>query len=154
MFAALKQSGALLPVQIEGFKEPLYALAEDEALLDRACRETFAPRTEFLAPLDPMLWDRKLIEALFDFHYRWEIYTPPEKRIYGSYVLPILHGERFVGRIEAVCDRRSKVLRVKNLWWEDGVRRTKAPAQGVERAIERLRRFNEMDEIDWQCQQN
>lgn len=76
-----------------------------------------------------MLWDRKLIEALFDFHYRWEIYTPPEKRIYGSYVLPILHGERFVGRIEAVCDRRSKVLRVKNLWWEDGVRRTKAPAQ-------------------------
>ena len=154
VFAALKQNGALLPVQIEGFKEPLYALAEDEALLDRACRETFAPRTEFLAPLDPMLWDRKLIEALFDFHYRWEIYTPPEKRIYGSYVLPILHGERFVGRIEAVCDRRSKVLRVKNLWWEDGVRRTKAQAQGVEHAIERLRRFNEMDEIDWQCQQN
>jgi uncharacterized protein YcaQ len=62
------------------------------------------------APLDSLIWDRKLIKALFGFNYTWEIYTPAEKRKYGAYILPILWGERFIGRIEAVNDRKPKSL--------------------------------------------
>ena len=57
-------------------------------------------RLEFLAPLDPMLWDRKLIEAIWNYQYSWEIYTPAVKRKYGYYVLPVVYGDRFIGRIE------------------------------------------------------
>ncbi|HUZ16457.1 MAG TPA: crosslink repair DNA glycosylase YcaQ family protein [Gaiellaceae bacterium] len=77
-------------------------------------------RITFLSPFDRLIHDRNRAEALWDFYYRLEMYVPAAKREYGYYVLPILHGDRLVGRIEPVFDRRESVLRVKGLWWEDG----------------------------------
>ena len=71
-----------------------------------------------LGPLDPLIWDRKLIHHAFGFEYVWEVYKPREKRRYGWYVCPMLHQGRFVGRIEARLHREkeSVVLRVDNCW--------------------------------------
>ncbi|HET9116387.1 MAG TPA: crosslink repair DNA glycosylase YcaQ family protein [Gaiellaceae bacterium] len=77
-------------------------------------------RTTFLSPFDRLIHDRDRMEALWGFRYRLEMYVPAAKREYGYYVLPILHGDRIVGRIEPVFDRREKVLRVNGLWWERG----------------------------------
>jgi uncharacterized protein YcaQ len=63
------------------------------------------------------MWDRNMIHELFDFHYRWEVYTPVVKRQFGYYVLPILYGDEFIGRIEPVFDK-NKNLVIKNLWFE------------------------------------
>lgn len=71
----------------------------------------------FIAPLDNLIWDRIMIEDLFGFHYRWEVYTPITKRKYGYYVLPILYGDKFIGRIEPVRNKENK-LEIKGLWFE------------------------------------
>jgi uncharacterized protein YcaQ len=77
-------------------------------------------RITFLSPFDRLIHDRDRTEALWDFFYRLEMYVPAAKREYGYYVLPILHGDRLIGRIEPVFDRSEKVLTVKGLWWQAG----------------------------------
>ena len=142
-FARLEKDGAVLPLQVENLRFPLYLLKEDLPLLESVSEgQEYKARLEFLAPLDPMLWDRQLIEALFGFRYSWEIYTPVSKRKYGYYVLPVLYGDRLIGRIEPKADRKSKTLTVLNFWPEPGVRQTKKLSGLVDGAVRRLARFN------------
>ena len=79
-------------------------------------------RVTFLSPFDRLVHDRARAEALWGFRYRLEMYVPPAKREYGYYVLPILSGDRVVGRIEPVFDRKAQELSVKGIWWEPGVK--------------------------------
>ena len=106
------------------------------------------PRMSFLAPLDPLLWDKALILALWDYRYSWEIYTPAVKRKFGYYTLPVLFGERFVGRIEAVPDRKEQILTVKGLWWEPDVRVTKKMSAALDRTLREFGKFNDCRTVE------
>jgi uncharacterized protein YcaQ len=79
-------------------------------------------RVTFLSPFDRLIHDRARTEALFGFHYRLEMYVPKAQREYGYYVLPILRGDRLVGRIDPVFDKKTRSLRVNSVHWEPGVK--------------------------------
>jgi hypothetical protein len=115
---ALVDEGVLVAAEIEGERGPRYLLREELPLLDAP--HTDAPGVTFLGPLDPLLWDRRLLRSLFAFDYLWEVYTPEAKRVHGYYVVPILFGARFAGRIEPRFDRRTKALTLVGLWFEAG----------------------------------
>ena len=148
-FAELESAGTIIPVPVDGLREKLYILSEDITLLNAVLNNEIdtKARLEFLAPLDPMLWDRKLINTLWDYQYSWEIYTPVVKRKYGYYVLPMLYGQNLIGRIEAVADRQKSTLEVRNIWYEPGCKETKKLNTMVSAAFRRLAKFNDCRQI-------
>jgi uncharacterized protein len=91
----LASQSRIVPIEVEGVKA--HATPEFLTVLDQPDLET---RLVFVAPLDPFVWDRKMIGHIFDFEYLWEIYVPEAKRRWGYYVLPVLFGNRLVGRVE------------------------------------------------------
>jgi uncharacterized protein YcaQ len=95
-----------------------------------------ADRVTVLSPFDRLIHDRDRAEALFGFHYRLEMFVPKAKRVYGYYVLPILHGTAIVGRIEPVFDRKRGVLRVDGVWAEPGAPAGSGP--GIRAAVDDL----------------
>ena len=148
IFKQLLEENKIIEIGVENIKDKLYCLEFDRRLLERVLQNPkIKERCELLAPLDNMLWDRKLIKLLFGFEYKWEIYTPEPQRKYGYYVLPVLYGDRFVGRIEAVNDRKAKCLIVKNIWFEAGVRQTKKLIKQINICLEKFASFNDCEEI-------
>jgi len=147
-FEALLAEGRILGAGVEGLKDTLYFRREDRPLIETVLEnDGYQPRCELMAPLDCMLWDRRLIRALFGFDYTWEIYTPAEKRKYGYYVLPLLYGDRFVGRVEAAAAAKTDALTVKNLWYEEGVRPTRKLLAAVDGCVNRFAKFNECSRV-------
>ena len=150
-FESLEAEGSICSLEVEGIRGKLYYLCEDEALLQQVLSgEKLKSRCEVIAPLDCLMWDRKLIKALFGFEYSWEIYTPEARRKYGYYVLPLLWGDRFIGRVEPVRDKGSGTLKIKNLWLEDGVKKTKQIQSALEACLKRLAALNGLENVSWQ----
>jgi len=110
--------GILQPVEVEGLRGPRFILAEERPILDAGRAEQ--PGVTFVAPLDPIVWDRRLLRELWGFDYLWEVYVPEARRRWGYYVLPVLFGDRFVGRIEPRLDRKAGTLRILGIWFEPG----------------------------------
>jgi uncharacterized protein YcaQ len=151
--AELVERGAILPVQVEGTRGVRYAIASERPFLDAAVRTnaTTAPGVALIAPLDPLIWDRRLLATVFDFDYIWEVYVPEPKRRWGYYVLPILFGDRLVGRIEPRLDRATRTLRILGLWWEDGVspRREAGLVDATRDALRDYAAFTGAGRIEW-----
>ena len=117
------------PVEVEG--------TDGEWRLDpTATADGFVGRTALLSPFDRLVHDRARAQALFDFDYTLEMYKPAAKRQWGYFALPILHGDRLVGKLDATVDRRAGVLRVDAV--HPDVRFTKAITAAVDTEIEEL----------------
>jgi hypothetical protein len=155
LLAELLEADELTPVTIDGVKGERFVITSELPILEASEREVEAepaetprpggrePQVAFLAPLDPYAWDRDFLRSLHDFDYVWEVYVPEKKRRWGYYVLPILFGDRLVGRIEPRIDRKSGTLRVVGLWWEEGFDPVDAPGfvDAFVDAIDAHRRF-------------
>ncbi|MGB3368730.1 MAG: crosslink repair DNA glycosylase YcaQ family protein, partial [Acidaminobacteraceae bacterium] len=117
-FLDLYKEGITEKISVEGIKFDFYIEKSNIDLIDYLDKN-YSKRVSFIAPLDNLMWDRKLIKALFDFEYKWEVYTPKKDRKYGYYVLPVLFGDRFIGRIEPVFEKKTKTLHFRGLWLDE-----------------------------------
>lgn len=113
----LLERGLIREVMIEGVNSQFLIPSHQAEQLD--VKPAGEPQVRLLAPLDNLLWDRRMIEELFDFHYRWEVYVPAAQRRWGYYVLPILYGDRLIGRLEP--ERPERSFKIKQIWWQDGI---------------------------------
>ena len=145
----LVETGALAPVEVEGIRGRRFVLPEELALLEAPPEP--APSVAFIAPFDALLWDTALLAGLFHFEYVWEGFFPAAKRRWGYYVLPIVFGDRFVGRIEPRIERDEGVVRVLDIWWEDGFtpRRAGGFVDAMRDALRAYLRFAGADRLDW-----
>lgn len=152
IFEKLYSEGKIIKILVDGIEENFYCLSEDRPLIEIVLNsDDFMRRTEFIAPLDNMLWDRKLIKKVFNFEYKWEIYTPIIQRKYGYYVLPVLSGDSFIGRIEVINDRKSKQLIVKNFWFENTADSYDGLNENINDCIRRFANFNDCKDIKFEC---
>lgn len=148
-FASLIEADKLIECEVEGIPHKLYVLREDETLLENAIQTGYwANRIEFLAPLDNLIWDRRLIRAIFGFDYKWEIYTPVDQRKYGYYVLPVLWGNRFIGRIEFNINKKAKKLGVLNFWAENRVEINPTLKSVLNERVRKFARFNDCEFLE------
>ncbi len=129
---ALKRAEAALvgdlvqPIEVEGCPA-LFCLKEDLRWLDEPQGDGAAAAPLLLAPLDPVIYDRRVIRNLWKFDYTWEAYVPPAKRKRGHYALPVLSGTELVGHVDLKADRERRRLAVVSR----GVRRGHASAPAV-----------------------
>ncbi len=142
-FARLQQQEKIVEVNVDGIQPPLYLRSQDLGLLNQVLAgepdhgDTDA-RVSILAPLDNLLWDRNLIQQLFDFEYRWEVYKPAAERKYGYYVLPVLYGDNIVARFEPDKHRNRAPLSIKGWWWEQPGSVTEAMTKSAQAGLERF----------------
>ncbi len=137
------RAGRITPVIVESLDgskpKPGFAIVDWERKL-RELPEV-SVRTRLLSPFDPVLRDRAPARRLFNFDYRFEAFVPEPKRQYGYYVLPILEGDRLVGRLDAKFHRREVLLNVRRIYWELGIRVTISRRRELEKAVARLPRL-------------
>jgi uncharacterized protein len=117
------------PAVVEGVKGEWRI---DPAALD----DDFEARTALLSPFDRLVHDRVRAEELFDFEYALEMYKPTAKRRWGYYALPILHGDRLVGKVDAAADRKASVLRVHAI--HEDVKFTRTMTKAVQAELDDL----------------
>ena len=149
LHASLVDAGELVPVRVADVRGTRFVIAEEAPLLAAPPEPPAA--VSFLSPFDPLVWDRRLVGELFAFEYVWELFVPPERRRWGWYVLPVLFGDRLVGRIEPRIVRAEARVQVLGAWWENGFEPRREPGfvEAMTDALAAYLRFAGAERLDW-----
>lgn len=146
----LEAEGEIDRVTVPGIDGPIWMDGSLRERLELMRQGNGRPTlTTLLSPFDNLIWNRNRNEQLWNYHYRLECYTPAHKRIYGYYSLTILHKGRLVGRLDPSYDRKTRVLTIKALHLEPGVRVSASIMGAMTGTIEDLLRFLGGDPGSW-----
>lgn len=145
----LKQKG-LVGINIKSVKKNYVMSKSDLHLFKQTKTKIPENKITFLAPLDNLLWDRDMIRDIFDFDYKWEVYTPKHQRKYGHYTLPILYGDKFVGRVEP--RQVDKVLEIRGLWLEPDFQWNELASKSFYDYLENFKNYLGVQTTKWLCE--
>ena len=147
----LIEGGKLIEVEISDVKSGYVINSSDKNILELSKQNRHsAKKAVFLAPLDNLLWDRKMVKEIFNFEYKWEVYTPKKDRTFGHYVLPILYGDIFVGRIEPFL-QKDKTLEIKGFWLEENLKLDSKLKNALDGCLENFKKYLKADRVKWSC---
>lgn len=146
ILSELVEDNKLVMISIEGIDDIFYIRHEDFAILSKT-HEAREKVVRILAPLDNLIWDRKMTEEIFNFRYTWEVYVPVEKRKFGYYVLPVLYGDQIVARFEPEIHRGNNPFAIKNWWWEDGIAISEELKSAVKKELYAFSRYLQADGV-------
>ncbi len=141
----LVSSSKILQLQIEGLSESYYAVSEQFENNYPLKKKT--DKLHILSPFDNAVINRDRLAKLFDFDYTIECYLPKEKRKFGYFVLPILWGDKFIGRLDAKADRKTKELIVHNIYFENKFKPTESFNKSFSKKIQSFAQFNSCNTI-------
>ena len=137
----------VVPVNVKGWDQQFYCHASHQHLIDQVIRGDLSPTgTTLLSPFDPLISDRSRAEALFDFKYRFEAYTPVSDRQFGYYCLPILHRGQLVGRLDAKAHRKENMMEIKHIFLEPGVSIDESLVSGLKEAFSNFTDWHKLSE--------
>ena len=133
----LVASGEVIRAEVKMLSEVHYLLPDALDIPDWYA----AGRMYLLSPFDNMVIIRRRVKRVFDFDYTIECYVPPKKRVYGYWCLPMLYGDRMVGRIDCKADRKAGTLLIQSLYWEKGIQPDGAMKLALDKELDRFARF-------------
>jgi uncharacterized protein YcaQ len=133
VLSRLTEKELITPVTVEGLENRTMFMRTSDLEMLETMKNSKPPKFQasFIAPLDNLIWNRKLVGELFNFKYVWEVYKPKTQREYGYYVLPVLYGDSFIARVDMKLDRKTNILNILNWWWEKGAKRDDNITQSI-----------------------
>ncbi|MBS1624886.1 MAG: YcaQ family DNA glycosylase [Bacteroidetes bacterium] len=142
--AAMLKSGELQELKVNGLKDTLYTTAEKLEELDSIRAQK---GIHILSPFDNAIIQRRRLINLFDFDYTIECYVPEPKRVYGYFVLPVLYGDTFAGRLDAKADAATQTFIIRNMWVEEGFRVSETFLKAFAKALKKFAAFNRCEMV-------
>ncbi len=151
MIEELAAENRLAKVKIAGVKRNYVINAGDKNLLAGMKNTRFEKRVSFLPPLDNLLWDREMVREIFGFDYKWEAYTPAAKRKYGHYVLPVLYGTDFIGRISPKFNKRTQTLEITGFYPEREHEWSRETQEAFSKCVIEFKSFLGARKVEWKA---
>ena len=150
VLARLIEKGEVIYTAIEGIEDQAFLIRKSDLDFLHEVSNSRKPRSKaaFIAPLDNLIWNRKLLNDIFGFKYIWEVYKPPKDREYGYYVLPVLYGDQFIGRIDSKLDSKTNILTVNGFWWEKGIEPNSAMETALNRCLKDFGKYLAAEKIE------
>ena len=145
----LQEESVISRVQVAGLEDERYVHNQDVQLLESMDSDAWEPRMSLLSPFDNLICDRARTKRVFDFDYVSEIYVPQSKRKFGYYVLPILSGDRFIGRVDPRLDRSHEKLLINSVHAERGAPMDREASSRIAETIEQLAEFLGAREVEY-----
>lgn len=139
----------LIEIEVDGAKNRYVINSSDLDLLLSLKKKSASKKMSFLPPLDNLLWDRKMVKDIFGFEYKWEAYTPVSSRKFGHYVLPILYGLEFIGKIEPKYNKG--ILEIKGFWIEPNYRWNNEASKDFWKYLEEFQNYLKSKNAKWFC---
>lgn len=139
LLSEMEEAGMITSLRVEQVDEILYTT---NANLERVASTKAGKEVKILSPFDNCVIQRSRLKRFFDYEYTIECYVPEVKRKYGYFCLPVLYGDKFIGRIDCKADRREKTLVVRSFFYENRIKETRKMKSDLNSALKKFGKFN------------